>query len=223
MCGDGGRKAKRVYSRLGSGVDRKPRRRHEVLQRQVPGPVGHLDVGDVLEAARLRDVRFVREPADRSRPMLLFPVVFRPAAGAGQPDVLRVGREPLNVRPELLGGVGAVEAQTHQLRVVGGQAHGVETLAGHLVRRQVVDRVLPQGEARAAFHEQYLDARLVPRPRLATIVQHHRDAGVLQIPAALDRRRVVQVHVGHRSAHVHLNKPKQIKKKKKLRDAGGAI
>jgi len=137
--------------------------------------------------------------------VLLLPAVLGPVPGAGQPYVLRVGREPVDVRPQLLRGLRAVEAQPDQLRVVGGQAHGVEPLAGHLVRREVVDGVLPQGEARAAFHEQYLDARLVPRPRLAAVVQHHRDAGVLQVPAALQGR-VVQVQVGHRTAHVHLQR-----------------
>jgi len=135
--------------------------------------------------------------------VFLFPRALRPVSGAGQTDVLRVGSEPVDVRPQLLGGFRTVEAQSDQLGVVGRQAHGVEPLAGHLVRGQVVDRVPPQGEARAALHEKYLDAGLVPGPGLPAVVQHDRDAGELQVPTAF-RGRVVHVQVGHRSAHVHL-------------------
>lgn len=179
------------------------RSRHETLQGQVSGPVGHLDVGDVLETARLRYVRLVGEPADRGRSVFLFPGALRPVAGARQPDVLRVGSESVDVRPQLLGGFRTVEAQPDQLGVVGRQAHGVEPLAGHLVRSQVVDRVPPQGEACAALHEKYLDPGLVPGPGLSAVVQHDRDSGELKVPAVF-RRRVVHVQVGHRSAHVHL-------------------
>jgi hypothetical protein len=180
-----------------------PRSRHETLQRQVSGPVGHLDVGDVLETAWLRYVRLVGQPADRGRPVFLFPRALRSVSGTGQPDVLRIGSEPVDVRPQLLGGFRTVEAQPDQLGVVGRQAHGVESLAGDLVRSQVVDSVPPQGETRAAFHEKYLNAWLVSGPGLSAVVQHDRDSGELQVPAAF-RRRIVHVQVGHRSAHVHL-------------------
>lgn len=158
----------------------------------------------MLETAGRRYVGLVREPTDRGRSVFLqFAGVLRPVSGAGQPDVFRVGSKPVDVRPQLLGSLRAVEAEPDQLRVVGGQAHGVESLAGHLVRSQVVDGVPPQGEARAPFHQQDLDARLVPGPGLAAVVEHHRDPGELQVPATF-RRRVVHVQVGHRSAHVHL-------------------
>lgn len=107
---------------------------HETLQGQVSGPVGHLDVGDVLEAARCGYVRLVRKPADRRRSVFLFSGALRPVSGTGQPDVLRVGSEPVDVRPQLLGSFRTVKAQSDQLGVVGRQAHGVEPLAGHLVR-----------------------------------------------------------------------------------------
>jgi len=119
--------------------------------------------------------------------VFLFPRALRPVPGAGQPDVLRVGSEPIDVRPQLMRGFRTVEAQSDQLGVVGRQAHGVEPLAGDLVRSQVVDRVPPQGEARAALHEEYLNTGLVSGPGLAAVVQHDRNSGELQVPAAFRR------------------------------------
>lgn len=138
----------------------------------------------MLETAGLRDVRFVRESASWDRAVFLFAAVFGSVPGAGQPDVLWVRSKPIDMRPESLRGLSAIETQPDQLRVIGGQAHCVESLTGHLVRRQVVDRVLPQCETRAPLYQQYLDAWLVSGPGFATVVQHHRDPREFQIPAA---------------------------------------
>jgi hypothetical protein len=162
--------------------------RHQRLQREIAAAVVDADASHVLEAAGLRDLRLGREAFGRRR--LLAGLDFD-ALGHRQADVFGARGERLDLRQQLVGGVDAVEAQPHHPPVVGREVHGVERRRHLLVRRQVVDRVLPQGEARAALRQQDLDAPLAPRPRLAQVQDHHRDARVHQLP--LGRRRTGSV------------------------------
>ena len=87
-------------------------------------------------------------PFDPSLPAL--------SRGPAEGDVLRVGGEGLDAREELLGGGDVVEAESDAAEVVGGDVHDVEELVLRGVLGQVVDHVLPQGEARPLLHQEDL-------------------------------------------------------------------
>lgn len=53
-----------------------------------------------------------------------------------------------------------------------------------LVGGEVVDGVVPEGEAGAALGQQDLYPALVAGPRLPVVHQHNRDTGVVQFPGA---------------------------------------
>lgn len=108
------------------------------------------------------------------------------------------------MRPHLVGCLGRIEAETDLLGVVRGAAHGVESVAGDLVCREVVNSVAPQHEAGASFSESDLDSALVSRAGLPNVEDHHGDSREFQLPVFVGGG--FEVEVGEGAAYVYLEK-----------------
>uniref|UniRef100_A0A8D8BPT4 (northern house mosquito) hypothetical protein n=1 Tax=Culex pipiens TaxID=7175 RepID=A0A8D8BPT4_CULPI len=170
---------------------------HEGLQAKVPLGVAGRHAGHVVELARLGDLRLGRQH-DRFGGLLLGLAL---SARRRQGNVLRVADQLLDAHPHLASGLVRVEAEADHLAVVCRQTHGVEGGRGHLVVREIVDGVLPEGETGAPLGEHEAHAGCAPGPGAALVVQQHRNSGVHQAPVLLAD---ALVQVGQRRADVHL-------------------
>lgn len=142
----------------------------------------------MLETARLGDLALWRQPLGHVRHWRWFCRLCR--LGYGQADVFRTRRKRLDLGKEFIRSVRTVEAEAHQTAVVRTEVHGVEGRARLLVGRQVVDRVLPQGEARATLRQQDLDAALASGARLPAVQNHHGNPRVAEFPGRGSARAV---------------------------------
>lgn len=173
------------------------RRGHKCLQAEVSLGVAGGHTGHVVKLARLRDLRLGRQN-DWFRGLLLR---FALPSGGREGNVFRVADELLDADPHFAGGLVRVEAEADYLAVVCRETHGVEGCGGHLVVGEIVDGVLPEGEAGAPFGQHEANAGCAPGPGAALVVQQHRNSGVHQAPVLLAD---ALVQVGQRRADVHL-------------------
>lgn len=72
-----------------------------------------------------------------------------------------------------------------------------------LIVGQIVDGVLPEGEAGAPFRQDEAHPRRTARPGASFVVQQHRDAGVHQTPVVFAD---AFVQIGQRGADVDLGR-----------------
>lgn len=172
-------------------------RSHKCLQTEVSLGVAGGHTGHVVKLARLRDLRLGRQN-DRFRGLLLG---FALPSGGRKGNVFRVADQLLDADPHFAGGLVRVEAEADYLAVVCRETHGVEGCGSHLVVGEIVDGVLPEGEAGAPFGQHEANAGCAPGAGAALVVQQHRNSGVHQAPVLLAD---ALVQVGKRRADVHL-------------------
>ena len=156
-----------------------------------PAHLRPFQFGDVLEAARLGDVRLLGRLVLGLLLVLLLLLLLAlllVVLAQHQQVVVRVGRQLQDGGSELGSGLRVVEAEPGQLVVVGGEAEGVEVGVRAGVAGEVADHVLPQHEPRALLRHH--DGQL-PRPVVVPGVQHQqRDARGDELPGVARRRRV---------------------------------
>lgn len=153
------------------------RRRHKRLQAEVTRCVVGGNAGNVVELAGLRNLRLRRQD-DGFGALLGLSLPAR----RGQGNVLWIADEFLHPDPHLAGGLVRVEAEANHLAVVCRETHGVKGCRCDLIVGQIVDGVLPEGEAGAPLCQDKAHPRRTAGPGASFVVQQNRDAGVHQTP-----------------------------------------